>query len=200
MTWHPAVWPPPVPGPRSRSTSWSPGRPATVDGYTVYDTLDTIRWYRAHILRDAEARAVEKAGMERTDCRDARILLERLKYLYRAAKAGPRGDRVVYDTYVRQAREIAELYVTKFGQTPARAAPDLFTFVPYELEPANNHSGRAMRFVAGNHNVRMQACSPRGMWRRSTLWTCIRMWRLRGTPTCRVLRRRIVRDTLANSC
>ena len=73
-----------------------PGRPATVDGYTIYDTLDTIQRCWAHILRDAEARAVKKIGMEQTDCRDARILPERLKYLYHTAKAGQRGDRAIY--------------------------------------------------------------------------------------------------------
>ena len=179
-----------------------PGRPATVDGYTVYDKLDVVQRCRAHILRDAEAeaRAVKKAGMERTDCRDARILLERLRYLYHTAKAGPRGNRAVYDTYVRQALEIAGLYATKFGQTLAKAAPDLFTFVLYKLEPTNNHSERAMRFVVGHRNVRMQVCSLRGIWRCNTLWTCISTWRLRGTSIYRELRRRIAEGTLANSC
>ena len=81
-------------GSRSRATFEEhvmvPGRPATVDGYAVYDTLEVMQRCWAHILRDAEAeaRAAKRAGGERTDCRDARILLERLKYLYHVAKAG----------------------------------------------------------------------------------------------------------------
>ena len=118
--------------------------------------------------------------MERADCRDARILLERLKCLYHIAKAGPRGDRIVYDTYVRQALDIAERYTAKFGQTLAKAAPDLSALALYDLEPTNNHSERAMRFVVGHRNVCMQLCSLRGMWRCGVLWTCIRTWRLRG--------------------
>ena len=138
--------------------------------------------------------------MEQTDCCDARILLERLRYLYHTAKVGPRGDRAIYDTYVRQALEIAEQYATKFSQTLAKAAPDLFTFVLYNLEPTNNHSERAMRFVVGHRNVRIQVCSLRGMWRCNTLRTCISAWRLRGTSIYRELRRRIAEGTLANSC
>ena len=193
-------------GSRSRATFEEhvmvPGRPATVDGYAAYDKLDVRRRCWAHILRDAEAeaRAAKKAGVERTDCRDARTLLERLRYLYHIAKAGPRGDRAAYDTYVRRAPEIAEQYTTKFGQTLAKAAPNLFTFVLYDLEPTNNHSERAMRFVVGNRNVHMQICSLRGMWRCDVLWTCIRTWRLRGTSLYRELRQRIAEGTLANSC
>lgn len=166
-------------GSRSRATFEEhvmvPGRPATVDGYTVYDTLDIMQRCWEHILRDAEAeaQAVKKTGMERTDCRDARILLERLRYLYHTAKAGPRGDQTAYDTYVLQALEIAELYTTKFGQTLAKAAPNLFTFVLYDLEPTNNYSERALRFVVGNRNMRIQICSLHGMWWCGVLWTCI---------------------------
>ena len=87
----------------------------------------------AHILRDAaaEARAVGKAGMKLTDCR---VLLKRLKYL---TKKGPRGD---HTTHVGQALEISKQYTAKFAQTLAKAAPDLFTFILYDLEPTNNHS------------------------------------------------------------
>ena len=179
-----------------------PGRPGTVDGYVVYDVLDIKQRCWAHILRDAdaEARAVEKAGMEMTDCRDARILADRLRYLFHIAKAGPRGDQDVHDTYVRQALEISGQYATKFGEKLAKAAPDLFTFMLYDLEPTNNHSERAMRFVVGNRNVRMQVCSLRGMWRCNILWTCIRTWRLRGTSIYRELRQRMAEGTLANSC
>ena len=179
-----------------------PGRPATVDGYAVYDTLDVMQRCWAHILRDAEAeaRAAKKAGAERTDCRDARVLLERLRHLYHAAKAAPRGEHRIYEMYVRQATDIAEQYTTKFGETLARAAPNLFTFMLYDLEPTNNHSERAMRFVVGHRNVRMQACSLGGMRRCNILWTCIRTWRLRGTSIYRELRRRIAEGTLANSC
>ena len=119
-----------------------PGRPATVDVYTVYDTLDIMQRCWAHTLRDAEdeARVVKKACMGRTDCRDARILLGRLRYLDHTAKAGPRGDWAAYDTYVRQALEVAEQYTAKFGQTLAKVAPDLFTFGLYDLGPTSNHS------------------------------------------------------------
>ena len=122
-------------------------------------------------MRDAaaEARAVEKAGMELTYCR---VLLEHLKCLYRTAKKCPRVDHA---TYVRQALEISKQHTTKFAQTLAKAAPDLFTFILYDLEPTNNHSERTMRFVVGHRNVRMQVCS---MWRCNTLWTCISVWRL----------------------
>ena len=86
-----------------------PGRPATVDRYAVYRSLDVTQRCWAHILRDttAESRAVEKAGMELTDSRNARILLERLKYL---TKKGPRGD---HTTHVGQALEISKQYTTK---------------------------------------------------------------------------------------
>ena len=46
----------------------------------------------------------------------------------------------------------------------------------HDMEPTNNHSERTMRFVVGRRNVRMQACSLRGVWRRNTLWTCISTW------------------------
>ena len=74
---------------RSRTTFGEhvmvPDRFATVYGYAVYESLDVTQRCWAHILRDAaaEARAVGKTGMELTDCR---VLLERLKYLY---KEGP---------------------------------------------------------------------------------------------------------------
>ena len=46
-----------------------PGRPATIDGYAIYDTLDITQRCWTHILRDAEAeaRAVTKASMETVD-------------------------------------------------------------------------------------------------------------------------------------
>jgi len=111
-------------------------------------------------------------------------------------KGGPaRGPGHIW--HVRQAPEMAERYAAKFGQTPAKAAPDLFTFVPYRMEPASNRSERAMRFVVGRRSVRMQVC---GMRRRNALWTRIRTWRLRGAPTCRELRGRVAEGTLANSC
>ena len=58
--------------------------------------------------------------------------------------------------------KIAGQYTTKFGQTLAKAAPNLFTFVLYDIEPTNNHSESAMRFVVGNRSVHMQICSLRG--------------------------------------
>ena len=58
--------------------------------------------------------------MELTDCRDARMLLERLKYLCHTK--GPRGD---HTTHVGQALVISEQYTTKFSQTQAKAAPDM---------------------------------------------------------------------------
>lgn len=49
--------------------------------------------------------------------------------------------------YIRAvAFEIAERHTTKFNQTSAKAAPDLLTFVLYEMDPANDHSERAVRF------------------------------------------------------
>ena len=68
-----------------------PGRPATVDGCTVYDTLDVMQRCWAHIPRDAEAeaRAAKRAGVERTDCRDARILLKRVAAPVPHRKGGP---------------------------------------------------------------------------------------------------------------
>ena len=154
-----------APGLHSRSMSWSPA------GLPQSTCMDVTRRCWAHILRDAaaEAWAVEKAGMELTYCR---VLLEHLKCLYRTAKKCPRGDHA---TYVRQALEISRQHTTKFAQTLAKAAPDLFTFILYDLEPTNNHSERTMRFVVGHRNVRMQVCS---MWRCNTLWTCISVWRL----------------------
>ena len=57
-----------------------PGRPVTVDGYTVYDTPDIMQRCWARILREAKAQtwATERVGVGQTDCRDARILLERV--------------------------------------------------------------------------------------------------------------------------
>lgn len=44
----------------------------------------------------------------------------------------------------------------------------------YDVDHANDHSERTMRFVMGNRNVRMQICNLRGLWRRNVPWTCIR--------------------------
>ena len=60
-----------------------------------------------------------------------------------------------HTTYVRQALENIK---TVHYQTLAKAAPDLFAFILYYMEPTNNHSERTMRFVVGHRNVRMQVC------------------------------------------
>ena len=126
-----------------------PSKPATVD---VYGCHTAVRGPHIAGCR-SRARAVEKACMELTDCR---VLLERLKYLYHTAKKSLRGD---HTTYVRQALEMSKQYTTKFAQTLAKAALDLFAFILYDLEPTNNHSERVMRFVVGHRNVRMQVYS-----------------------------------------
>ena len=94
---------------------------------------------------------------------------------------------------------IAGQYTTKFGQTPAKAAPSLLTFVLYDVDPTNDHSERAVRFVMGVCNVRVQMCDLRGMWWRNILWTCIRTWRLRRTPICRELWQLIAEGTFYKS-
>ena len=76
------------------------------------------------------------------------------RHLYHTAKADSRGGRAAYDTYVWQALEIAEQYTTKFDQTLAKAAPNLFMFVLYDLDPTNNHP-RGSCALVGNHNVSM---------------------------------------------
>ena len=80
--------------------------------------------------------------MERTDCRDARILLESLKYMCHTAKAGPSVNWAVYNAYVWQALEVAKAYAAKFGQTLTRAPPGMFMLVLDDLEHATNHFER----------------------------------------------------------
>ena len=120
------------------------------------DILDGMQRCGEHILRDADAQ-----GSDRPE--DRRRTYQLPRHVCTGAPAEPAPHRPArepgaYRMYVRQATEMAG-QSPKFGQKLARAMPDLLMCVLHDLEPANNRTERATRFVAGSRNICTQVCS-----------------------------------------